>query len=223
MKHLLRELGAAAIMLFALNVNATAQTLMGLPQYGVALGGTANDPTIINAASRPIIQAVVLFMAKDGGRTGLVVSFDRKAVPVGGSAYTQLHAALEIGATPPVEVQGGGFPAVEAHLSVVVFSDGEVVGPDYQDHFEALSMMRDMKVNLANILIEARKDPTKHDAAWAQMKQFDREGHNYRGHPAAAPGPMAYKLMFVAKHQGESAAYDWAEHLAATPKLWRSN
>ena len=226
MRRFFTELGAAFIMLLTLTV-CHAQQLVGLPQYGVTLGGTAGDPSIVNDTSgKTILGCVVLFVAKDGGRTGIVTSYDQKGIPPGGVGFTTVHTALLAGSSggpSPLEFQGGGFPAVEARLSAVIFDDGEVAGPDDTHMFEGLSMMRDMKVNLANILVEAHKDPTKHDTAWGQIEKFHQDSPEYRGHPAAAPGPMAYKFMFVAKHQGEAAAYEWAEHLAATPRLWRSN
>lgn len=54
MKTLLRELGAALIMLSAFMVCHAQQApqFVGLPEYGVTLGGDANNPTIINTSGR---------------------------------------------------------------------------------------------------------------------------------------------------------------------------
>jgi hypothetical protein len=67
MKRFLTGLGAMLIMLATLTV-CHAQNLVGLPQYGVMLGGTAGDPSIVNTTSgKTILGGVVLFVAQDGG------------------------------------------------------------------------------------------------------------------------------------------------------------
>lgn len=111
--------------------NASIRNLIGLPEAGVILTGTPDNPTLQNSTGR-VILAWTLFLT-DGKGAGHVSTMsvmgylrDGELQPQATINHMSPDGAHRVQATPP----GGMGPAVSATLDVVVFRDGEVVGPD---------------------------------------------------------------------------------------------
>jgi hypothetical protein len=138
------------MLIFALSVSAVAQSLVGLPQYGIVLtqkpGGKADDLLIHNNSGKTILAWVVSY------HLNIKSPFPRPATypvhvtlpnpggfPVGGSMEVVGHGGSKIGLFVP----DGKGKAVEmetvmsgAHVDSVVFEDGLFTGPDTENVFE---------------------------------------------------------------------------------------
>ena len=127
------------IAFLALSLCAAAQTLVGLPQYGVELSGTVDNPVIINHSGKDIYETTVVLYAANGDRNGVSTEnfyFNSLADVVHPGQTAEIHG----GQPKPTDVvtiiydtPKGMTPApmtVKIVLDSVVFGDGVFVGPD---------------------------------------------------------------------------------------------
>lgn len=132
--------------------------------------------------------------------------------------------------TPPQQRNSpGGTPEgapTQAVLETVLFSDGELVGPGIGSpgsmDFDLMifTAQRDSAVSIADTLLQGKRDPAKHDAAWEAITQASDSLRTYRG-PAGNEPIFAEQLLWTKRHLGEAAAYDAAEYMLTVPTPWR--
>lgn len=128
-----------AIAFLALSLCAAAQTLTGLPQYGVELTGTVDAPVITNHSGKDIYELSVVFYDAAGHVNGTSTenyfanSFDDV---LHNGQSDEIHGATPK-PTDTVHIIEGTLPGrpprpmtVKIVLDSVVFGDGSFVGPD---------------------------------------------------------------------------------------------
>lgn len=176
MNRFLAQAGAALILLFALNINA--QTLVGLPQYGVILSGTAAVPVLENHAAKAIIaQMIRVYYANERVPINFGNLKDRET-------WRGLVANIPAGATAkPFQVFEDHPPAVRlngvtpenpsaAQLDSVLFADGEFVGPDVVNYFPKVSARIAAVRALATLALQAQANPQAQAAFWAELERM---------------------------------------------------
>ena len=157
--RMIRAVPLTAVVLWtALTVRAQGEqsALVGLPEYGVTLGGSLEDPILENHSGRVVIGYDMKLWTAAG--PGLILpqimahSVLPAGIPDGGAICVHTNA--------PVGLQGAGRPVnysmlrqgpiVRATLRSIVFGDGQFVGTDYQGAFEEfgkkLKAVRDVGV-----------------------------------------------------------------------------
>ena len=217
------------------------QTLVGLPELGITLKGTPQEPTVVNNSGRIIIGYVLhLGYASGGGQDrrnlktrglrlnnvpalGLSRPLDA-GIPPGGTESPLSHSP---GSAALVDTYPPPPPFVKAVLDAVVFADGEFVGPDTGHNFEVLANQLIAEQELALRVSAARSDPTKRESAWAEVALIahpQRPLPHVPGQELAEMGQrvLASDLMFAKNRAGEAAGYDVADREMAIPKLWRA-
>ena len=222
MKHLLA--------LVALAVVASGQQNDGL--NGVTLSGTAQ--VIHNLSGRTVSYVTLKLDYAEGPSTYRSASFriaprpvdSPEGLPPGGRTISTDEA------TPPVFRSGPGGPGPDppkpkiltgASLDAVVFSDGEVVGPDRGGSFASLAERFAAERELAALVSAARNDPTKQAAAWAEVRRIESiAARQPRTLEDYLKINLAHMLLYTLERQGEAAAYDLADQFATLPKLWRA-
>ena len=117
-------------------------------------------------------------------------------------------------------------PAVQKTLSkvsldVVVFANGEVVGPDSGEHFADLANQVIAEQELAERVSVARSDPTKREAIWAEVNHLIQRGNGPQPEAEQLQTSLARDLDFAKNHYGEDPAFGIADREMAIPKLWR--
>lgn len=222
MKHLFTQLGAALIVLFALNINA--QSLVGLPQHSVTLSGSV--PIAVDHTGRGLLGYVL--HRRDANGNGPVELRLR-------SRFIRLNRP-EPEDLPPgqkrmeVSVPGVG-PIIKTTLDAVIFSDGEYVSAPASDvPYDAFAVMS-LKVNaeksLAQLVAAARTNRNLEQSVWQQVATAAaisprNEGATVQeGMAKISQQSLARDLLHVREKEGDQAAYDVAERSAKLPTLWR--
>jgi hypothetical protein len=207
---------------------AMAQSMVGLPDYGLSLSGTPAQPTLKNTGNRKVIVYALRFEA---------LQPDGQAVP-----HTAIRSALLAirngNANEDVSVPAHGertfaprpneIPGIASNVSLdgAIFEDGQFVGPNLGASYEwvvaGLNAQRDLYNSvLANH--ESGKDP---DAVWAPVQALaaneplgsqSRAQWNY----AKRQKLFAQELINVRELHGDEAAYDLARKVEKLPKIWR--
>jgi hypothetical protein len=130
-----RFLALLAVTCFALVAWGQQTALVGLPEYGVELTGTVQNPTIVNNSGRTIIGHVQCMEYASGGcqyRRDLNtrdLRLNMKNLSV--ERRAPVIVAYGPNLTPPTFVR--------VVLDAVVFADGQVVGPDQGHNFEGMA------------------------------------------------------------------------------------
>jgi hypothetical protein len=216
------------------------QTLVGLPEYGVELTGTVQNPTIVNNSGKTIIGHVLcLEYAALGGcqyRRNLKTRELRlnmknlsAGIPPSGldsPLSPPSSSGREFPSPPRVMTQGvilDERTLVRVVLDGVVFADGHFVGPDQGHNFDDIANQIVAEQELAGLVSAARNDPTQREAAWVEVNRIFQN----RQTPAYSRTDrlklvLAADLLNTQKHDGEAAAYDVADREMAIPKLWRA-
>jgi hypothetical protein len=203
-------------------------SLVGLPEYGMILMGSVEEPTIVNGSGRTIIGHVLHF-EKEGGNSywrdlktrGL--RLDMKNLSAGippGGRESPLSAVP--GGPRPIRVRRGVPKTLsKVSLDVVVFANGEVVGPDSGNHFADMANQVIAEQELAERVSAARRDPTKREAIWAEINRLIQRSNGPQPEAERLQTSLARDLDFAKNHSGEAAAFDIADREMAIPKLWR--
>lgn len=233
MKHLLALLALAWI---AASGQQNDGTLVGLPQYGVTLSGTAQTPVVHNISGRTVIYVILKLDYAEGPSTyrPVKVRFVRRpgdspeGIPPGGfMSIPQIPAPTVVVygdflSNPLTRLPSLPKTPTDASVDAIIFSDGEFVGPDSGGKFASLTEQFAAEQELATLVAAARNDPSKREAAWAEVDRL-RPGQ------LPEPGPkdhlkmeLAQMLFYTLERQGETAAYDMADREMTLPKLWRA-
>ena len=193
------------------------QTLVGLPEYGVMLTGSVQNPTIVNNSGKTIIGHVLcLGYASEGA-----------GIPPGGteSPMSPLpHSPALNSPTTPIMTNSPNLTPptfTKVVLDTIVFADGQFVGPDSDNGFEEMSSWLIAEQELAALVSAARKDPAKRSAAWAEVNRIIQNRATPRDSDIMKL-ELAGDLLGIEKYDGEAAAYDVADREMAIPKLWRA-
>jgi hypothetical protein len=161
--------------------------MVGLPQYGVTLSGTPDDPVIENHSGRVIIGYNIETADANGRLMGgigqiLAPSVLPAGFPDGKSLYAMgnfpVDPNLQRGNRLQVRGAPGSGPAVRATLTCVIFANGHFVGIDERGIFDRLG--NELKaVQEAGILAKT--------GAWEQLDALSRVGP-----PPSGADPRAY-------------------------------
>jgi hypothetical protein len=202
-------------------------SLVGLPEYGVILMGTVEEPSIVNGSGRIIIGHVLHFEHEGGSSywrelktRGLRLDMKNLSagIPPGGR-----ESPLSADGPAPIRVH----PAVsktfsKVSLDVVVFANGEVVGPDSGNYFADMANQVIAEQEFAQRVSVARYDPTKREAIWAEVNRLIQRSNGPQPEAERLQTSLARDLDFAKNRSGETAAYDVADRQKTIPKLWRA-
>jgi hypothetical protein len=117
---------------------------------------------------------------------------------------------------------------VRVVLDALIFSDGQVVGPDEGHNFEVLTKQLIVEQELAQLVSAARNDPAKRQAILAEVTGLAQPHRGPRPHDPEhrysqmVQEVLARDLVFVKNRAGEDAVFDVADRELAIPKLWRA-
>jgi hypothetical protein len=211
-------------------------TLEGLPEYGVTLSGTPENPIIENNSGRAVIGYRLMRAAQNGHGpaplTLLAFSGQPTGIPDGGAVYAKGNVpvnlsgqlqALGMSYSPlladPVQSLGLG-PIVSASLRCVLFSDGQFVGMEEEWVFEQFGRL--IKV-MAEVGLLAKA------GAWDQLEALDFSSGSRVGPRTSGGDPSTYFERRIAagflvrerKWKGDSGAMQLAETYTSQPTLWK--
>ena len=204
-------------------------SLVGLPEYGVTLRGTVEEPTIVNGSGRTIIGHVLHFEYPEGGgywrdlkTRGLRLDMKNLSagIPPGG---TENPLSAVPGGPAPVRVHPAAPKALsKVSLDLVVFANGEVVGPDSGNQFADMANQVIAEQELAERVSAARSDPAQREAIWAEVNRLIQKGDAPQPEAERLQTSLARDLDFAKSHAGEGTAYDIADREMKIPKLWKA-
>lgn len=243
--HAMLPTAVAFLLGAALTVRAQGEQppLVGLPEYGVELEGTAEVPIIVNHSGKTIIGSVVQFKDKDGrGPHGNVIHIDNEDDWIAdGKSATTTVAAMQVskdppripllpdGARPPRLTMGSPTPIVQAVLEAVVFRDGHFVGPSSpssQRDFDNFAVQVRFAAEIG-AQVTAVEDKLEVDKVlmWEQVITLSSNRPDRPGLPVDHVNhrkwATALNLVQTRNSRGEAAAFKLAEHYASLPALWK--
>jgi hypothetical protein len=212
----------------AIRAQVEQPALQGLPQYGVTLTGTLENPVLENHSGRVVIGYDMRFSDANGrGMTQnqvMPTSGLPAGIPDGGSVYVKVAAPVNptVPMPSPVQVRvGGQGPIVTATLRSVIFADGQFVGVDEQGAFEQFA--KKLKaINEVGILAKTQ--------AWDQIEALAQA---FMQRPQAPPPSgedhilttfrqlAASRLVQARKSKGQAAADQLAQIYSSLPTLWK--
>jgi hypothetical protein len=203
--------------------------LEGLPEYGVLLTGSPENPVIENHSGRTII-AYSFQTANRNGRGPrdqplLATSMQPAGIPDGGSLYAK--GAMPVNPPGPIEGLASSAlltepgPIIRASLRSVVFEDGEFVGTSEYGDFELFTgkMQGTREVGMM-----------AKSGEWGQVEALAPDhlppllGRSPRGEdPILHFGRQVAALHLVRerRQKGHAAAMQLAEIYSSLPTLWK--
>jgi hypothetical protein len=214
------------LLLIAVAPAARAQ-LVGLPQYGVLLSGTPDNPVVLNQSPHRILAFTLrqrgdrslMTFSNQAGLSQLTRGNggpDGPGIPPGGTSLSPPQVMpAQVMAAPGQRAHIG---YAEATLDSVLFDDGMFVGPDLGHMYESITARITAEVSVVSILLSAKTDG-EFATAWEQIKQI---AETPRVPPTSAPGPnsqFAMQLLAVRDRLGEKAAVAKAAASLASPKI----
>lgn len=171
-------------VLFLLSVVAPAALaqLTGLPEYGVLLSGTPDNPVVLNQSPHRILAFALRtrregqdrFSGTHSNQVGLSqltrgnADPDGPGIPPGGTSLSLQPFPVGIGI---VNGQRADIGNAEATLDSVLFDDGLFVGPDLGHVYESITARIAAEVSVDSILLSAKTD-SEFTRAWEQIKQI---------------------------------------------------
>ena len=221
------------VLLLTLCGIAAAQTtdsnsLEGLPQYGVTLSGSLENPIVENHSGKTVIGYVVKF-ADANGRGEILNQLMAHSpmlpagIPDGGSLYAKGAVPVNSNArmpSPPQVRSAGQGPIVSVTLKNVVFGDGQFVGPNEHEVFENFGL-RIKAIRELGILAKT--------GAWDQLDALALSPGARSGPLPSGEDPRTYferrsiatRLVQEWKFKGDAAASQLAEIYASLPTLFK--
>jgi hypothetical protein len=211
----------------AIRAQVEQPALQGLPQYGVTLTGTPENPIIENHSGRVVIGYSVKLADANGrgmllAAQVLATSIQPAGIPDGGAIYAQGNVPVNstVQMTPKTLIAGQG-PIVTAALRSVIFADGQFVGVDELGAFDQFG--KKLKA-ITEVGMMARIQ------AWEQIEALAQA---FMQRPQAPPPNgedriltnfrqlAAMRLAQTRKFKGEAAAGQLAEIYSSLPTLWK--
>jgi hypothetical protein len=219
--------------LVLVGLSIMAQTT-GLPQYGVLLEGTANEPKLINNSPHRIVVYALIYDNRGTSTVNLLGQLRTKPISeVGIAPGTTFEPALGIvgggsgGRFPvPPQVRTNGLPLqhTSVALDAVLFEDGHFVGPDHSGMYDRLTSQIKQEQEVAAILLNT----TDRIAAWASIQSIASsppEPPPLATYSVGA-GPLppwraqfARQLLFARTAQGDAGAIKIAESTKNYPVI----
>jgi hypothetical protein len=196
--------------------------LIGLPDYGVTLSGSPEEPVLENHSGRVVIGYDMETAYANGG--GVILSAQIMApsvlpagIPDGGAIYVHGNVPVGFQGGNRVKTSSQG-PIVTATLHSVIFADGQFVGAGEQGAFELFAK------KLTGVTEAGKLAKTQ---AWDQLEALEQSFMRFQ----RAPGEdldvytfrqvAASRLVETRKFQGDAAANELAEIYSALPTLWK--
>ena len=141
-------------------------------------------------------------------------------IPPGG---TENPLSADPGGPAPVRVHPPAPKALsKVSLDLVVFANGEVVGPDSGNQFADMANQVIAEQELAERVSAARGDPAQREAIWAEVNRLIQKGDAPQPEAERLQTSLARDLDFAKSHSGEGTAYDIADRETKIPKLWKA-
>jgi hypothetical protein len=210
---------------------AVMAQLIGLPQYGVLLSGTPDNPVVLNQSLHRILAFALRLRRGDQDRfsetrsnqvglnqltRGYAAGPDGPGIPPGGTSLSLPQMMPTQTRNPAGQRTDIGF--TEATLDSVLFDDGLFVGPDFIHIYESITARITAEVSVDSLLLSAKTD-RDFAAAWYQIKQIAETPSVYHT-PASEIGTagrgvldpnfslrqLAIRLLAVRDRLGEKAA-----------------
>ena len=211
-----------------------AQTT-GLPQYGVLLEGTANEPKLINNSPHRIVVYALIYDKRGTNTLNLLGQLLTEPISeVGiapGSTFWPTLGAIDGGTSrrfpAPARVRdASGLPLqhTSVALDAVLFEDGHFVGPDQSGTYDRLTNQIQQEQEIAAILLNT----TDRVAAWASIESIASNSPEppARGRYSVGAGPQppsraqfARQLLLVRSAQGDAGAIRIAESTKNYPVI----
>jgi hypothetical protein len=197
--------------------------LVGLPEYGVTLSGSPENPVLENHSGRVVIGYDM--ETADAGGGGLILSAQIMApsvlpagIPDGVAIY--VHGNMPVGFQRGNRVKAlSQGPILTATLHSVVFADGQFVGTDEQGAFEVFAK-KFTGVTEAGKLAKTQ--------AWDQLEALDQSFMRFQRPPGGEDLDVhtfrqlaASRLVETRKFKGDAAAAELAEIYSSLPTLWK--
>jgi hypothetical protein len=194
-----------------------------LPEYGVLLTGTLENPVIENHSGRTVIAYTVVIPEQDGSMSVhqiLLTIHMPDGLPDGG--LLRVYGNVLVNPAGPVQgpVQSSarevspGQP-VTATLQNVVFADGQFVGVDEHGTFESFGKRLKAIVEIG-LLGKA--------GAWGQIETIAPGPFRLPTAPPSDEGHFrqlaAARLVEARKFEDDAAASQLAEIFSSLPTLW---
>lgn len=232
----------AKMLLFALSALAgfgQDANLVGLPEYGVELVGTIENPTIVNNSGKTIIGRVLRCEYGNVRGAGHYINLTTRGIRLN---MKNMAAGLPPGGTQS-PLSGDVRPRIASNsippqtititrciLDAIVFADGQFVGPDEGHYFEPMANQVIAEQAVAERVAAGRNDPAQREAVWAEITHLvppppfrpQRSRDPQATLVEQARISVARDLLSAKNESGEAAAYDIADREMAIPKLWRA-
>jgi hypothetical protein len=232
------------ILLFSVSSTAMAQ-LIGLPQYGVILTGTPDDPVVLNQSPHRILLYALRLQRGDQDRfpasrvrdflgelTTLQIAPNGPGIAPGATSLSVLQMTAP--QTRNAAGQRTDMGYTQATLDAVLFDNGQFVGPDVSRTFESTTERINGELSVHSLLLSA-KTAAEVAAAWAKIKEIVETpaapsipasgvpgvGRPGFGDPSFWPRQSARVLLNVRDRMGEPAAFALAASTQAYPKIQR--
>jgi len=222
---------AVAFLLGVASIQAQGQlpAMVGMPEYGVTLSGSPEDPVIENHSGRVIIGYNIETADANGNQMAgigqiLAPSVLPAGLPDGKSLYAMgnfpVDSNLQRGNRVQVRGAPGRGPAVRAILTSVIFADGHFVGADERGAFERFG--KELKsVQEAGVLAKT--------GAWDQLDALNQAFRQMQRQPPPGEDHTVYtfrqlaasRLVETRRLKGDAAASQLADIYAALPVLWK--
>jgi tetratricopeptide (TPR) repeat protein len=177
---------------------ANSYSLEGLPQYGLNLSGSPEDPIIENHSGRVIIGYNIETADANGNQMTSIGQIIAPSVlpaglPDGKSLYAMgnfpVDASLQRAGRVQVRGAPGRGPAVRATLTSVVFGDGQFVGLDERGIFERFG--KELKgVQEAGVLAKT--------GAWDQLDALNQAFRQMQRQPPPEEDRTLYSFRQLA-------------------------
>jgi hypothetical protein len=204
--------------------------LNGLPEYGVLLTGTPENPIIENRSGKGVIGYKLMKAGQNGHGpsplTLLAFPGQPAGIPNGGAVYANSNVPVNLAsqrpgvlASPILSPLPGRGPIVSATLQNAVFGDGGFVGVEEEWVFEQFGRVMKAIVEVG-LLAKAARD---------QLEALAISTGAPLGPPPRGEDPRTYferrlaatRLVQERKWKGDAGAMQLAEIYASLPTLWK--
>lgn len=231
-------------LLYSVSSSAMAQ-LTGLPQYGVILTGTADDPVVLNQSPHRFLVYALRLQKGDRDRyaatrvrdflgelTTLQLAPNGPGIAPGATSLSvpQMQATQ----TKNAAGQRTDIGYTQATLDAVLFDNGQFVGSDVSRTFERTTERINGELSVYSLLLSA-KTAAEVAAAWAKIKEIAETpaapstpasgvpgaGRPGFGDPSFWPRQSARVLLNVRDRMGEAAAFALVASTQSYPKIQR--
>jgi hypothetical protein len=201
------------------------RALQGLPESGVVLTGSPQNPIVENHSGKTVIGFVVKQADQNGRgpvyRQLLTLSVQPAGIPDGGAVYVQGAVPVNstVGMSLPAQATAvGQGPIVTAILQSVVFADGQFVGTDEYRTFEEF-VERTKAITAVGLLATKQ--------GWDHVETLAPQGLPKQ--PPRGEDHIVYLFRQLAasclaetrKFKGDAAAMQLAEIYSSLPNLWK--